>query len=230
MKVLFGWFCSLYLGALKISFEPYFEDTNLVLEEDVLGFNGQPYGLYLSVFEKSLLQPYFNGILDFSRGKLFHYGEPKAIFTQSILEGQAGYSIPLNRRDIFRFTPFSGLGVYYQKLQGWDKTISFYVPLGICVDYHLGAYFTLSSTLSILPQVQTFRQTTDSFFKKIPSSVGFRWEFPIHLALDPYNYVALSLTPFYQYIPFGAPPFSPVLTTKTELQQIGIRAGFDAQF
>ena len=131
MKVLFGWFCSLYLGALTISFEPYFEDTNLVLEEDVLGFNGQPYGLYLSVFEKSLLQPYFNGILDFSRGKLFHYGEPKAIFTQSILEGQAGYSIPLNRRDIFRFTPFSGLGVYYQKLQGWDKTISFYVPLGI---------------------------------------------------------------------------------------------------
>ncbi|MFZ4674073.1 MAG: hypothetical protein ACOYL1_07005 [Chlamydiia bacterium] len=230
MKGFLGWCCFLSLGALTMSVEPYFEDTNLILEEDILGFNGQPYGLQLSVFEKSLLQPYFNAIIDVSRGKLFHYGVPKAIFTQTILEGQAGYSIPMNRQDIFRFTPFSGLGVYYQRLQGWDKTASFYIPLGLCIDYHLGSYFTVSSVATLLPQIQTFRQTQDSFFQKIPSSIGFRWEIPLLLSLDPYNYVALSVTPFYQYIPFGAPPFSALLATKTELQQIGLRAGFDAQF
>lgn len=230
MKFLSGWCCFFSLGALTMSVEPYFQDTNLVLEEDILGFNGQPYGLQLSVFEKSLLQPYFNAILDFSRGKLFHYGEPKAIFTQTVLEGQTGYSFPTNRQDIFRITPFSGLGIYYQKLQGWDKTASFYLPIGLCVDYHLGSYFTLSSIATILPQLQTFRQNGQSFFQKIPSSIGFRMEIPLILSLDPYNYIALNVTPFYQYIPFGTPPFSPISKANTELQQIGLRAGFDAQF
>jgi hypothetical protein len=230
MRAIFGWCFPLYLGALSISIDPYVQDTNLVLEEDILGFNGQSQGLFLSLFEKELLRPYFSGTVDLSKGKLFHYGEPKAPFTQSILEGQAGYSFPINRQDVFRFTPFLGLGIYYQKLLGWDRTVSFYCPLGIGIDYHLGDYFSVSSVFTMLPQIQTFRQMSGSTFQKIPSSVGYKIEFPISLALDPYKYVAISITPFYNYYPFGAPAFTPLLHSKTELQQIGLRVGFDAQF
>ena len=219
------------LFSLTISVNPFATDTNLILEEDVLGFNGHTIGMHLGVFQKELLQPYVRGFFEVSKGMLFHYGEPKAPFYQTILEGQIGYSFPLNRRDVFRFNPFIGLGTYFQKLLNWDKTALVYMPIGLGVDYHLGDYFTLSGIGSALFQIQAFREAKESnFFTKIPPSIGYRFEVPVVLALDPYGYVTVGLTPFYDYIPFGAPPFGPLLKTKTELQQIGLRLGIDAQF
>ncbi|MBU6149327.1 MAG: hypothetical protein KGQ54_03955 [Verrucomicrobia bacterium] len=231
MKVIGALVFPLVLCSMTMSVNPFSTDTNLILEEDILGFNGHTMGLQLGVFQKELHQPYIRGIFEISKGKLFRYGEPKAPLYQTTLEGQVGYSLPLNRRDVFRFNPFLGLGAYFQKLLNWDKTALIYLPFGLGVDYHLGDYFTLSAIGTALAQIQAFREARETgFFKKIPSSIGYRLEIPASLSLDPYGYVTVGIIPFYEYVPFGAPPFSPLLNTKTELQQIGFRVGVDAQF
>ncbi|MFZ4772956.1 MAG: hypothetical protein ACOYK9_03070 [Chlamydiia bacterium] len=233
MKRLFAysWLLSLSLFSLSIKIEPYITDTNLVLEGDGLGFNGTCVGLLTGLEQKKLFEPYINGFFSISKGKLFHYDEPRAPFYQMMLEAQVGYCIPLNRRDVYRFNPFAGLGIYYQKLIEKDRTMSLYLPIGLGIDYHFGTYFTLSLISTLLPQIESRRESdTVGFFEKIPSSIGCRFELPLSLALDPYNYVSLDVIPTYQYIPLGGPAFAPVLQSKTELQQFGIRAGFHAQF
>jgi len=228
---LLRWLLPLPLFSLSFNAEPYFVDTNLVLEEDLLGFNGTCPGILVGIEEKKIWQPYVNAFFSLSKGKLFHYDEPKAPFYQATLEGQIGYSIPWNRRDIYRFNPFAGLGMYYQKLLTKDRTYTLYLPIGLGIDYHFGSYFTFSMIGTLLTQMYTQRESeTVGFFEKIPASLGYRVELPLSLALDPYNYICLTVAPTYQYISFGAPPFAPIFETKTEIQQLGIRAGIHAQF
>jgi hypothetical protein len=219
------------LRAASWSMEAIIQDTNFVIEEDILGFNGTCKGIEANITVKELLKPYFKGLILYSRGKLFHFDEPRAQFFQTFFEGNFGYSIPLNKKDIFRFNPYLGLGFYYQKLVNWDKTALFYLPVGCLLDYNIGKYFTAGLDLSALGQILSFRQSNASNdFKKIDSSIGLKVQMPLSLSMDPYKHFSINFIPFYTYLPFGIPPYSAIMLNKTELQQIGFKVGFDATF